>query len=402
MEKHKSIFIDKKNNNRLVKELSHHYGLPVAPTLVVSQGSVGLQQKVEVLKILYQNADMIIFDEPSAVLTPIEVEELLETIRNLRQLGKSIILITHKLNEVMAVSDRVVVMRDGRVVAEAVTSDTDLEALSFHVVNRQIKHQTINPHPPGAPLLEVKDLSLKNSKGKEILSHIHIHVDSGEVVGLAGVSGNGQTELVHCIAGLITYDSGEVFINCLSIPTGSVSQARNAGVSHIPDDRYLWGSACEANLSENILMGNENDSCFKHNGILNLKNVRQYSASLLERYNIKSGSVLQKMKELSGGNAQKLIAAREISKDTPVLLAHEPTRGIDIGATEFIHKKLIAKRDEGGCVLLVSSDLSEVMKLSDRIYVIFEGKINGEFERGLIDEKSLGILMLGGQLKNHA
>ena len=401
-EKHNSIFIDKKRNNQLVEELSHHYGLPINPTLTINQCSVGLQQKVEILKILYQNADIIIFDEPSAVLTPLEVEELLVTMRNLRQMGKSIILITHKLNEVMAVSDHVIVMRDGRVVAESETANTDLETLSFHVVNRELKHQTITPRRPGRSLLEIKDLSLKDSKGKQILSSIDFYVDCGEIVGLAGVSGNGQTELVHCIAGLSTYDAGEVFINGKPIPAGSVRKSRDAGLSYIPDDRYLLGSAREANLAENILMGDEGDSRFNQNGILNIKKVRAYSSNILEKYKVKSGSVLQKIKELSGGNAQKLIAAREISKNTPVLLTHEPTRGIDIGATEFIHEKLIEKRDVGGCVLLVSSDLTEIMTLSDRIYVIFEGKINGEFERGHMDEKSLGILMVGGHLKNHA
>lgn len=401
-EKHRSIFIDKEQNNRLVAELSKRYGLPVDPTLTIAQCSVGTQQKVEILKILYQNADIIIFDEPSAVLTPLEVEELLETIRNLCQIGKSIILITHKLNEVMAISDRVVVMRDGRVVAESKTQDIDLETLSFHVVNRELKHFKISAHPPGRPLLEIKDLFLKNNKGKQILSHVSLNVKSGEIIGLAGVSGNGQTELAHCVAGLTPYDKGRILINGHLNPPGSVRQSRDAGLSHIPDDRYLWGSAGEANLAENILMGDEGDSRFSQKGVLNLKRVRQYSLNILKKYKVKIGSVQQRFKELSGGNAQKLIAAREISKDTPVILAHEPTRGIDIGATEFIHERLIEKRNEDGCVLLISSDLSEIMKLSDRIYVIFEGKINGEFKRGLIDEKSLGILMLGGQLKGNA
>lgn len=237
------LFFDKKETIRIIKELSCQYGLEVDPNAIVEECPVGLQQRIEILKILYQNVDIIIFDEPSAVLTPLEVEELLKTMEQLCSMGKSIILITHKLSEVMAISYRVVVMRDGQVVAESKTDETDLETLSFHVVNRQLNPQSINSQPQGRSILEVKNLSLKTSGGKEVLSHVDMHVNSGEIVGVAGVSGNGQSELVRCITGLQEYDSGEVYVDGCPVVNGSVSKTREAGLSYIPEDRYMWGSA---------------------------------------------------------------------------------------------------------------------------------------------------------------
>lgn len=401
-EPHNSVFFDKRESIRVVEELSRRYALDVDPTATVEQCPVGLQQRIEILKILYQNADIIIFDEPSAVLTPLEVEDLLKTMEQLCKMGKSIILITHKLSEVMAVSDRVIVMRDGQVVAESITRDTDIFTLSFHVINRQLKAHSIKPKQHGRTMLHIKNLYLKNSSGKEVLRDINIHVDSGEIVGIAGVSGNGQTELVRCITGIENYDGGEIYIKGARVEKGSVNKTRAAGLSYIPEDRYLWGSAPDATLFDNILMGNEAISQFNRHGILKMREIRKYSNNLIDLYDVKAGKITQKLKELSGGNAQKLIAAREIAKNTPVLIASEPTRGIDIGASEFIHEKLIEKRNQDDSVLLVSSELSEIMKLSDRIYVIFEGRINGEFVRGSIDEKSLGILMLGGRIEKQA
>jgi general nucleoside transport system ATP-binding protein len=395
-EPRRGVFFDEKKTHELVKSLSQKYNLNVNPTDIIDQCPVGVQQRVEIIKILYQNANIIIFDEPTAVLTPLEVEELLKTLKYLSQMGKTIILITHKLREVMTVSNRVVVMRDGSVVAVSRTKETSISELSFEMVNRQIKTRQIRTKSAGNPILEIRDLELVDDSGAHVLRGINLHVNSSEIVGIAGVAGNGQSDLVKCITGLQNYDSGEIYIEGENFSHASVGQIREGGLSHIPEDRILWGSAIEATLTENILMGSEGKAPFSKNGFLDLKVSQKYVAELIARFEIKAGSVKQKIKELSGGNAQKLIVAREISKNSKVIVACEPTRGVDIGAMEFVHDRLLEVRDNGGGVLLVSSELSEIIALSDRIYVIFEGRINGEFTRGKVDEKTLGLLMLGG------
>ncbi|SMP52311.1 ABC transporter ATP-binding protein [Anoxynatronum buryatiense] len=395
-ETRKGLFMDHRRNQALVRELSQRYHLPVDPQAVVDDCPVGLQQRIEILKILYQDAHIIIFDEPSAVLTPLEVEDLLKTMDQLSRLGKSIILITHKLHEVMAVAHRVVVMRDGRVISASDTSETSLEKMSYEMVGRQIPTRRMTPPAVGNPLLEVAGLSLKGEPGTITLHDIHLQLRQGEIVGIAGVSGNGQSELIRCLAGLQAYDAGQVMLNGTDVTRASAGTIREAGLAHIPEDRYAWGSAPAATLAENALVGAEGRPPFSRRGILNLRQVNAHAAHLIQGYGVKAASLFQQMASLSGGNAQKLIAAREIARKTPVLIACEPTRGIDIGAMEYIHGQLIEKRDQGDGVLLVSSELSEIMDLCDRIYVMFEGRLNGEFIRGEVDEKTLGLYMLGG------
>ena len=299
----RGVFFDYKKNIKVVEDLSKRYMLQVDPSAIVGQCPVGLQQRVEILKTLYQNADVIIFDEPSAVLTPIEVDELLKTMKQLAKLGKSLIIITHKLHEVMEVADRIVVMRLGEVVAERLKKDTSVEELSYLMVGRQIANRVIPEKETKEQLLEVKNLILKGEHDKNILNNVNLHI----------------------------------------------------------------------------------------------KKITKHATDLIYKFRVKADSPSQKIKELSGGNAQKLIVAREISMETPLIIACEPTRGIDIGAIEFIHDQLVEKRNKGDSVLLVSSELSEIMDLSDRIYVIYEGEIVGEFKRGSIDEKELGLLMVGGK-----
>ena len=390
------IFFDKKANRAKVKQLSEQYQLVVDPDAVVADCPVGTQQRIEILKTLHQDVDILIFDEPSAVLTPAEVEDLLKTLTSLAAMGKSIILITHKLNEVMQVTDRVVVMRDGVVVARCNTADTSVRELSHHMVGRHIEPPVIQPHDPKGRMLEVKELRLVGDDGRTIINGIDIHVDRGEIVGVAGVSGNGQAELVRCLTGLEREWVGHISLDGQDLQGKDVVAFRKFGMAHIPEDRYAWGSAREATLSENALMGNEHSKPYSRSGILDLKAVRQNTAEMIVEYDIKAASVFQRLRELSGGNAQKLIAAREIGRDADFLVASEPTRGIDIGAMEFIHNKLLEKRNSGGCVLLVSSELSEIMKLSDRIYVIYDGAISGEFGRDTVGERELGLLMVGG------
>ena len=392
----RGLFMDRKQTVRTVRELSEKYGLKIDPEAKISDCPVGLRQRVEILKILYQSAEIIIFDEPSAVLTPLEVEGLLETIKSLAASGKSIVLITHKLQEVMSVADRIYVMRDGKVVAERLKCETDTDELAYLMVGHHPALREISASHPGAVLLEAKGLSLHH-EGRDILKNIDMHVDAGEVVGIAGVSGNGQTELELCLTGLEKPTSGQVFLQGKDVTNESVRTHRESGMAYISEDRYLWGSAGDGTLSENVLMAKENLPEFNSGGFLKHDAIDAYTRNLISRFDVKVSDTDQKIRELSGGNAQKLITAREIMMDTPVLICCEPTRGIDIGAMEFIHDQILEKRENGCGVLLVSSELSEIMTLSDRIYVLFEGKIAGEFKRGAVDEKTLGILMLGGR-----
>lgn len=394
----KGLFLDKKKMNETVQALSDQYMLKIDPQARIDECPVGLRQRVEILKILYQSSEIIIFDEPSAVLTPLEVENLLDTMRQLSAMGKSIVLITHKLQEVMNVADRVYVMRAGKVVAERVKAETSAEELAFLMVGRHIPTREIAQSHVEKELLRVKDLTLY-AENKALLDHVNLYVGAGEIVGIAGVSGNGQSELVKCITGLLHSDSGQVLLENKDVTNKSVRQIREAGLAHISEDRFIWGSALDATLCENTLMGKENDASFSKKGFLRWKRIRGYCTQLIRKFDVKASSPLQRLSEMSGGNAQKLIVAREMTMDAPLLISCEPTRGIDIGAMEFIHDQMLKKRDEGGGVLLISSELNEIMSLSDRIYVIFEGRIGGEFKRGDMDDKSLGMLMLGGKVQ---
>ena len=370
--------------------------MDVAPDTVVSELPVGVQQRVEILKILYQNAKIIIFDEPSAVLTPPEVKNLLETIKKLSEAGKSIILITHKLQEVMDVADRVVVMRKGKVVGERVKAETSIEELAYMMIGRQPVIRNIIPFKDRGDLVKVENLTLFSKTGKKLLDDISLHIQLGEIVGIAGVSGNGQSELVDCLFGLMRPDKGRIIIGNKDMTGKSVSEYRKQKVSLIPEDRYLTGSSKVSSLAENMLMGNDEKDEFCRHGIIDWKNVHMFADKILNQFQVAYTSSSQRIGELSGGNAQKAIVAREMTGDAEFFIADEPTRGIDIGAIEFIHNKILEKRSEGYGILLVSSELSEILELSDRIYVIYDGRITGEFWRGSIEESELGFRMLGG------
>ncbi len=390
-------FMDMNRTVETVRQISERYELKIDPLARIADCPVGLRQRVEILKILYQNAGIIIFDEPSAVLTPLEVDALLETIRGLAKAGKSIVLITHKLQEVMAVSDRIYVMRQGRVVAERMAADTDMGELALLMVGHPLASYQIDPPKPGRTMLETKGLRLVDN-GRQVLSDISLHVNAGEIVSIAGVSGNGQSHLIRCITGLEACTGGQVLVAGKDVTNRSVREVRDAGLAHISEDRYVWGSAPEGTLEENALMARQDESPFSRHGIIRPGAIRDYAVKLIRDFNVKASSPAQKMRELSGGNAQKLIVAREMSLDTPVLICCEPTRGIDIGAMEAIHSRMLQRRDDGAAILLVSSELTEIMSLSDRIYVIFEGRIVGEFQRGSMDDRHLGLLMVGGSI----
>ncbi len=393
----KNGFFDRKANREKVRQLSEKYGLMVDPDAIIDDCPVGTQQRVEILKTLYQDASLIIFDEPSAVLTPNEVDDLLRTLRELAKAGKSIILITHKLNEVMAVADRITVMRAGKVIKTLNRADTNTDELSYLMIGRHTADLQLRPHNPGETLLQVKDLTMGSAAGKKVLNGVNLEVRAGEIVGIAGVSGNGQTELVRCITGLEREYEGSVTVCGHDVSNKGVDTIRQAGLSHIPEDRYVWGSAREASLSDNFLMGEENSEKYSRHGVLKSKQIIEHADKLIAEYSVKVDNSRQKMKELSGGNAQKIITAREIEREVPLTIACEPTRGIDIGAMEFVHERLVNKRDHNGGILLVSSELSEILKLSDRIYVMYNGQLNHEFRHGEVDERKLGRLMLGGK-----
>ncbi len=396
-EKKKGIFFDRKKSAQEVEKICKQYGLYVDPNVKVADCPVGIQQRIEILKVLYQGVDIIIFDEPSAVLTPQEVDELLETILNLKKAGKSIILITHKLNEVMAVADRVMVMRTGQVVSEMKKSDTSIDEMSFLMVGHKLPQREIKPPKLGEVALSVENLVLGGTSGKNVLDNLSLHVNRGEIVGIAGVSGNGQSELIQCITGLKKYNDGMISICGKDIGSMSVAQIRTSGCACIPEDRYYWGSAAEASLEENAVMAHQNSPGLMRKGFFDAKKVSEFAEKIMTDFDVRHSSSKQNMKDLSGGNAQKLIVAREMAQDSPFLIAAEPTRGIDIGAINYIHGKLIEKRDKGDGILLVSSELTEILELSDRIYVIYEGHIAGEFTRENATSEKIGLLMMGGK-----
>ena len=396
------LFFDRKRAVREVRELSEKYGLTIDPALIVKDCSVGLQQRCEILKVLYQNANIIIFDEPSAVLTPQEVEGLLGTLRQLCKMGKSVILITHKLHEVMAVADRSVIMRQGRHVATLKTSETSVQELSALMVGRVLADKEIPEAKPGESALELKGLSLNGKDGRPLVRDCCMHVNSGEIVGIAGVSGNGQTELLHMITGLLKPDKGEITLNGQSTAAADVREIRGMGCAYVPEDRNTMGAAPGASLTETLLMGKQRDKEWNSHGILRYRTAEEHFESLLKEYDVKFSSLGQRAGELSGGNLQKLIVARELSHDARLLIASEPTRGVDIGAMEFIHNRLIEQRSKGAAILLVSSDLSEILKLSDRIYVMFEGGVNGEIPRERANSENVGYLMMGGDARDEA
>ncbi len=392
------LMFDRKKAIQTVKELSEKYLLDVDPTAKIKDCSVGMQQRVEILKVLYQNANTIILDEPSAVLTPQEVNELFKTVRQLVSLGKSVIIITHKLHEVMEISNRVMVLRAGEVIQEMDTKDTSIEELSYLMVGRKIVDQTVEPQPVGETILNIKDLRYIDTRGHAALDGIDLHINAGEIVGIAGVSGNGQSELIECVGGLLPADGGVIELKGQNITNWQVHKIREAGYACVPEDRYKYGCAKEGTLTETALMGHQDKAENAKYGVLKSRHVRDFTQDLLDRYDVRNSGQSQKAGELSGGNIQKLIVAREIEQDAPFLIAAEPTRGVDIGAMEFIHDKILEKRKEGCAILLVSSELSEIRKLCDRIYTIYNGKLNHEFTRENATEESLGLMMMGGRL----
>ncbi|MCG7379244.1 ABC transporter ATP-binding protein [Paenibacillus sp. ACRSA] len=386
---------DRKQAAAQVNELGRKYGMPVDPWKKVAECPLGLQQRVEILKVLHQGADIIILDEPSAVLTPLEVKELLANMKSLAKLGKTFVLITHKLQEVMDVADRITVLRDGQVTGTLDAKDTNIEELSRLMVGRELVRMNKQPAAPTETVLQVEDVNLSGGKDRSALHHIHMNIRKGEIVGIAGISGNGQSELIQIIAGLRKAERGRVLLSGQDTTNWPVRRIREHGLAHIPEDRYMWGAAKDASVRENGLMGHHHK--LQSRGIIKAKAARTMVENWIKQFSIKTGSAETKAQFLSGGNLQKLIAAREFAQDTPFLIAAEPTRGVDIGAMETIHAELLRKRNEGAGILLVSSELSEILQLSDRILVMYEGEIAGELQADEATEEQISLLMAGGK-----
>lgn len=386
---------DRKAAAAETERLSKQFGMPVDPWKKVEECSLGVQQRVEILKVLYQGAEIIILDEPTGVLTPLEVKELLSAIKELARQGKSFILISHKLQEILEVADRITVMRDGKVTGTLAAAETNEEQLSRLMVGRDLVQQTRNRRTQGKPVLQVSNVTIRGGKAKPLLDQVSLQVNEGEIVGIAGISGNGQSELLQAVSGLMKVDDGTIKLLGDDVTAASVQTIRSRGLAHIPEDRYQWGVSKEATVAENGLMGHT-DKQQKY-GIMRGASIRGMVAEWVRRFEIKTGSLSTKAQYLSGGNLQKLIVARELAQNTPFLIAAEPTRGVDVGAMEIIHGELLKKRDEHGAILLVSSELTEVLKLSDRIVVMFEGRIVGELTAETATEEQISLLMAGGK-----
>ena len=388
-------FIDRPAAIAEVAALAERFHLKVDPAAIVERLSVGVRQRVEILKALYRDAKILILDEPTAVLTPQERDGLFAVIRNLTADGRTVLFVTHKLHEVMAISDHVTVLRDGRVAARMVTSETSpreiIRAMTGRAVNLTVKK---GPSKPGAVVLKVEGLTV-GDRPKPVVDNASLIVRAGEIVGVAGVAGNGQTELIEALTGLRTPDAGKVEIAGEDVTSLDVAEHREAGLAYIPEDRASTGAALKASAADNLAMGFHRMPPLAHGALIDRKAVAARARSLIQRFGIKIGAETQPVGSLSGGNLQKVVVARELAHQAPLLIAEQPTRGLDIGAIEFIHSLLIEERDRGRATLLVSAELSEVMALSDRILVMFEGRILADMPAEGADEETLGLIMAG-------
>ncbi|MCR4588257.1 MAG: ABC transporter ATP-binding protein [Lachnospiraceae bacterium] len=396
----KNGFLQYDAARKKVMELSERYGLRVDPDAYVSDISVGMQQRVEILKMLYRDNEILIFDEPTAVLTPQEINELMEIMRGFKKEGKSILFITHKLAEIMAVADRCTVLRKGKCMGTVDIAGTTKEELSKLMVGRDVQFEIEKkPCKPGDSILSVRDLVVASKvHNNNAVKGVSFDVKAGEILCVAGIEGNGQTELVYGITGLEKITSGTVTLKGQDITTAPIRQRSKAGMSHIPEDRHKHGLVLDYSLEENLVLQRYWEPDFEKRGVIRKDAVRKYAEGLIDRFDIRSGQgPVTVARSMSGGNQQKAIIAREIDKQPELLVAVQPTRGLDVGAIEYIHKQLIAERDAGKAVLLISLELDEVMDLSDRILVMYEGEIVGEFNPKETDVQELGLYMAGAK-----
>ena len=395
----KNGVLDIAGASKEIKALSERYGLAVDPSAKVADISVGAQQRVEILKTLYRGADILIFDEPTAVLTPSEIDELMAIMKNLVKEGKSIILITHKLDEIRAVSDRVTVIRRGKSIETVEIAGATNADLAEMMVGRSVSFKTEKQaSQPKEVVLSIKDLVVNENRGVPAVKNLSLDVRAGEIVGIAGIDGNGQSELIQAITGLRKVESGSIELKGNPIVGLHPRQITELSVGHVPEDRHRDGLILEMMISENIALQTYYKEPHSKNGILNYSNITSYAKKLMEEFDVRAASEIVPAAALSGGNQQKAIIAREIDRDPDLLIVSQPTRGLDVGAIEYIHKRLIEERDNGKAVLVVSFELDEILNVSDRIAVIHDGKIQGIVSPETTNKQELGVLMAGGNL----
>ncbi|MFE8695120.1 ABC transporter ATP-binding protein [Cytobacillus sp. FJAT-53684] len=392
--------IDIKTAEKKVSEISEKYGLAVDPRAKIQDISVGMQQRVEILKTLYRGAEILIFDEPTAVLTPQEIHELIQIMKTLIKEGKSIILITHKLKEIMEVCDRVTVIRKGVGIGTVNVSDTNPNDLASLMVGREVTFKTEKIEAtPKQEVLQIKDLRVKDSRGLPAINGLDLSIKAGEILGIAGVDGNGQTELLEAITGLRKSESGSITLNGKEIRNLAPRKVTESGVGHIPQDRHKHGLVLDFPIGENMVLQTYYKKPYSNGGILNYKEIYKKAKSLISEFDVRTPSEYTLARALSGGNQQKAIIGREVDRNPDLLIAAQPTRGLDVGAIEFIHKRLIEQRDNGKAVLLLSFELDEIMNVSDRIAVIYEGTIVAIVDPKETTEQELGLLMAGSKRK---
>ena len=399
-EPRKGVVVDRADARKRVLELSERYGLKVDPDARVEDISVGMQQRVEILKMLYRDNDILIFDEPTAVLTPQEIDELMDIMRSFRAEGKSILFITHKLAEIKAVADRCSVLRKGRYMGTVDVATTSVEEMSRLMVGRDVKMVSDKKEmTPGETILKVENLTVPSRVHKNnAVKNASLEVRAGEIVCLAGIEGNGQTEFVYAVTGLEKPSEGRVTLCGRDITKMPIRERGKLGMAHIPEDRHKHGLVLDYTLENNLVLQRYWDKEFQTAGFIKSGAVRAYSDRLIEQYDVRSGQGSTTVaRSMSGGNQQKAIIAREIERDPQLLVAVQPTRGLDVGAIEYIHSQIVAQRDAGKAVLLVSLELDEVMNLSDRILVMYEGEIVGEFDPKTTDVQTLGLYMAGAK-----
>ncbi len=398
----KNGFLEMKKARKKVMELSEKYHLAVDPDALIENITVGMQQRVEILKMLYRDNDILIFDEPTAVLTPQEIDELMTIMKELVKEGKSIVFITHKLNEIKAVADRCSVLRRGKYIGTVSVADTDKEALSEMMVGHKVQLTVQKEEAkPTDVVLDVKNMTVRDKKQghlKEVIKNVSLQVRKGEIVCIAGIDGNGQSELVEAITGMSKVDEGTILLNGEDITKKSIRYRNTHGMSHIPEDRHKHGLVLDYSLENNLVLQEYFDKRFQNHGFIRKDRITEYATELIEKYDIRSGQGVDTItRSMSGGNQQKAIIARELTKEHDLLVAVQPTRGLDVGAIEFIHKQIVKERDEGAAVLLISLELEEVMNLSDRILVIYEGEIVGELNPKETTIQELGLYMAGSK-----
>ena len=393
--------LDREKAKQDVIALSEKYGLYVEPDAKIEDITVGMQQRVEILKALYRGAEILILDEPTAVLTPQEIEELISIMDSLTKQGKSIIIITHKLKEIKRVADYCTIIRRGKYIDTVKVSDFDESQLASKMVGREVSFEVEKKDKQaGEIVLEIKDLVVKDSRGIDAVKGLSLNVKKGEILGIAGIDGNGQSQLIEGITGLTPVKSGNIFLNGSDITNKKPKEIIELGISTIPEDRQKRGLVMDFTIYENMMLENYGNEPFSKRGVLDYKKIKEFTRELIEKFDIRPKDENIEVGSLSGGNQQKVIIAREVTNNPEVLLAAQPTRGLDVGAIEFVHKSLVEQRDNDKAVVLISFELDEIINVSDRIAVIYDGKIVDILDAKETDENEIGLLMAGGGVSN--